>query len=70
MNKWKDRKKMHAIQKIREEFAAWGYPLDNLSDEEIIDGVVRTSTALKLCGISMSEAVQGIKEACKILNRI
>jgi hypothetical protein len=44
------------IRNLRENFAWFGFPLDDMTDEEIIEGAVRVGEAVRLSGVTVAEA--------------
>ena len=46
-----------AIKLFRKEMAWWGYPLDQFTDQELIDGCYRFGEITSQCGITISEMI-------------
>lgn len=51
-----------SIRSIRESFAWFGYPLDDLTDEEIEEGVMRVSASMASMGVTAEEAAAGLRQ--------
>ncbi len=48
--------KSRLIKSFREHFAALGFPLDHLTDDQIVQGVMRAGAALAATGLTLEEA--------------
>jgi len=60
-----DIEKKQCLARIRQQFAALGYPVDNLTDEEIEQGITSFGRALSSFGLTLAEAGMRISKAFK-----
>ncbi len=56
------RDKVEAIQRIREHFGAMGYPISDMSDEEIEAGVERLRESVRAVGMSAQDAATAMSQ--------
>lgn len=62
-----ERDRQRSLRTIRETFAWFGYPLDDLSDEEIEESVMRSAEAFASAGMTMDEATEAFAELGRML---
>lgn len=65
---WYQRRKRKLITRLRAESAFWGLKMDDLSDEEIEEGLMRITNMLRKVGISSEEAAHGFRVIMRCLN--
>lgn len=63
-----ERQRRRSLSVIREEFAFWGYPLDDLTDEEIEERVVEAGRALANTGLTAAEATAALRQVLGLLS--
>lgn len=51
-----ERQIAHSLRAIRGHLAALGFPVDHLTDEELIAGCARAGETLRWCGVSLDDA--------------
>ena len=50
----------HSIANVRHDMAALGFPLCDLSDEELIAGLRRAGETMRACGVTVDEVRRGL----------
>ncbi len=55
------------VRAVREHLAALGYPLDDLTDEEVVEGVDRLGRAVASTGVSAQEAAESLNRVMKAI---
>ena len=63
-------RKRKAIQRIRKESAFWGYPLDDLSDEQLEERILGFAKIISNTGVSMDEAIAALGQVSRVLMKI
>ena len=56
---WREHKRQRDIKRVREGFAFLGFPLEDVSDEELEEGIVRAHDAARASMLSMAEVAAG-----------
>lgn len=59
------RRQRRAIHRVRKTMADFGYPLDDLTDEEVVQKVAELGKILAVTGITAQEAVTRFRAAAR-----
>lgn len=60
-------RKRRAMQRIREHAAFFGYPMDDVSDEQMERGMERLAVSFREAGLSASQAADVLRQAGPLL---
>lgn len=55
-NRYRLWRRRRAMRRIRAEFAFWGYPVDDLTDEQLEEGAERFARSVAAVGLTAEEA--------------
>jgi hypothetical protein len=59
--------RQRALRNIRETFAFFGYPVDDMTDEALEQGVVRIAQTMSRCGLSVDDAGRALQQFARAL---
>ena len=68
--RWRETPEQRSLRRIREHFAAVGYDLSEISDDDLRAGVRHLSEVVAQHGLTLAQASEGLQQAMATLPKL